>query len=103
MLQPFDHDPNEKNKHKFMVQSMFAPDGPMASQDQLVSETYRILLQFVFILFVYIFLYWRCTKCYIDIQYHAEQYSVWNHQILNIKSSRYSEGICNYSVHYSGK
>ncbi|CAL1535670.1 unnamed protein product [Lymnaea stagnalis] len=26
MLQPFDYDPNEKNKHKFMVQSMFAPD-----------------------------------------------------------------------------
>lgn len=27
MLQPFDYDPNEKNKHKFMVQTMFAPDG----------------------------------------------------------------------------
>ncbi|GAB6020379.1 hypothetical protein CHUAL_003087 [Chamberlinius hualienensis] len=27
MLQPFDYDPNEKNKHKFMVQTMFAPNG----------------------------------------------------------------------------
>lgn len=27
MLQPFSYDPNEKNKHKFMVQTMFAPDG----------------------------------------------------------------------------
>jgi hypothetical protein len=27
MLQPFTYDPNEKNKHKFMVQTMFAPDG----------------------------------------------------------------------------
>lgn len=27
MLQPFDYNPNEKNKHKFMVQTMFAPDG----------------------------------------------------------------------------
>ncbi|XP_019640228.1 PREDICTED: vesicle-associated membrane protein-associated protein B/C-like isoform X5 [Branchiostoma belcheri] len=27
MLQPFDYDPQEKNKHKFMVQSMFAPEG----------------------------------------------------------------------------
>lgn len=27
MLQPFEYDPNEKNKHKFMVQTMFAPDG----------------------------------------------------------------------------
>lgn len=25
MLQPFDYDPNEKSKHKFMVQSLFAP------------------------------------------------------------------------------
>ncbi|TRY96100.1 hypothetical protein DNTS_025487 [Danionella cerebrum] len=25
MLQPFDYDPSEKNKHKFMVQSIFAP------------------------------------------------------------------------------
>ncbi|XP_068119867.1 vesicle-associated membrane protein-associated protein B/C [Hyperolius riggenbachi] len=25
MLQPFDYDPNEKSKHKFMVQSMYAP------------------------------------------------------------------------------
>jgi vesicle-associated membrane protein-associated protein A len=35
MLQPFDHDQNEKNKHKFMVQSMFAPDGTIENQDQL--------------------------------------------------------------------
>ncbi|XP_013789478.1 vesicle-associated membrane protein-associated protein B-like [Limulus polyphemus] len=27
MLQPFDYDPSEKNKHKFMVQTMFAPEG----------------------------------------------------------------------------
>ncbi|XP_028282723.1 VAMP (vesicle-associated membrane protein)-associated protein A, like [Parambassis ranga] len=29
MLQPFDYDPNEKSKHKFMVQTIFAP--PMVS------------------------------------------------------------------------
>ncbi|XP_071521679.1 vesicle-associated membrane protein-associated protein A [Panulirus ornatus] len=27
MLQPFDYDPHEKNKHKFMVQSLFAGEG----------------------------------------------------------------------------
>lgn len=27
MLQPFEYDPNEKNKHKFMVQTMLAPEG----------------------------------------------------------------------------
>ena len=37
MLQPFDYDPNEKNKHKFMVQTMFAPDGTIDSQENLVS------------------------------------------------------------------
>lgn len=35
MLQPFEYDPSEKNKHKFMVQSMYAPDGKIESQDQL--------------------------------------------------------------------
>ncbi|KAL8619540.1 hypothetical protein ACOMHN_011891 [Nucella lapillus] len=35
MLQPFEYDPSEKSKHKFMVQSMFAPDGKIESQDQL--------------------------------------------------------------------
>ena len=34
MLQPFDYDPTEKNKHKFMVQTLFAPDN--VSQDVLV-------------------------------------------------------------------
>lgn len=38
MLQPFDYDPQEKNKHKFMVQTMFAPDGPIESQEQLWKE-----------------------------------------------------------------
>lgn len=37
MLQPFEYDPNEKNKHKFMVQTMYAPDGKIDNQEQLVS------------------------------------------------------------------
>jgi len=36
-LQPFDYDPLEKNKHKFMVQSMFAPEGEI-NQDTLWKE-----------------------------------------------------------------
>ncbi|KAK3611647.1 hypothetical protein CHS0354_021898 [Potamilus streckersoni] len=35
MLQPFEYDPQEKNKHKFMVQTMFAPEGKIDSQDAL--------------------------------------------------------------------
>jgi len=34
-LQPFEFDPNEKNKHKFMVQSMFAPEAGEINQDTL--------------------------------------------------------------------
>ena len=34
-LQPFEFDPNEKNKHKFMVQSMFAPETGKINQDTL--------------------------------------------------------------------
>ena len=44
MLQPFEYDPSEKNKHKFMVQSMFAPDGKVDSQDQLVSAAYYLFV-----------------------------------------------------------
>lgn len=36
MLQPFDYDPNEKNKHKFMVQTIFAPPNT-SDMDLLVS------------------------------------------------------------------
>lgn len=36
MLQPFDYDPNEKNRHKFLVQSLVVPDGPVANQEQWV-------------------------------------------------------------------
>lgn len=36
MLQPFDYDPNEKSKHKFMVQSLMAPPD-MTDMDFLVS------------------------------------------------------------------
>jgi len=37
MLQPFDYDPHEKNKHKFMVQSLYAPEGEV-NLDQLFKE-----------------------------------------------------------------
>ena len=37
-LQPFEFDPNEKNKHKFMVQSMFAPEVGEINQDTLVRD-----------------------------------------------------------------
>ncbi|XP_066996602.1 vesicle-associated membrane protein-associated protein B isoform X2 [Anabrus simplex] len=36
-LQPFEFDPNEKNKHKFMVQTMIAPEGDI-NMDSLWKE-----------------------------------------------------------------
>ena len=45
MLQPLVDDPRvdpkEKNKHKFMVQSMFAPEGPIESHEALVSNNIK--------------------------------------------------------------
>ena len=41
MLQPFEYDPNEKNKHKFMVQTMFAPGDKVDNLEQLVGEKSR--------------------------------------------------------------
>ena len=35
-LQPFDFDPQDKNRHKFMVQSMYAPPGEI-NQESLVN------------------------------------------------------------------
>ena len=43
-LQPFEYDPAEKNKHKFMVQSMFAPEGEEINQDTLVSTPLGLFL-----------------------------------------------------------
>lgn len=37
MLQPFDYDPNEKSKHKFMVQAIFAP-GTLSDTEALWKE-----------------------------------------------------------------
>ena len=42
MLQPFDYDPKEKSKHKFMVQTMFAPEGEV-DHETLVCNDYFIL------------------------------------------------------------
>lgn len=51
MLQPFDYDPNEKNKHKFMVQTIFAPPNT-SDMESLVSflvlnHFFRLLLRTV--------------------------------------------------------
>jgi len=36
MLQPFQYDPNEKNRHKFLVQTLIVPDGVTEIQESLV-------------------------------------------------------------------
>jgi len=37
MLQPFDHDSDENSRHKFMVQSMYAPEELTENHELLVS------------------------------------------------------------------
>lgn len=48
MLQPFQYDPNEKNKHKFMVQALFAPEGEF-NLEALVSSLFTFGMTFVVI------------------------------------------------------
>jgi len=36
MLQPFQYDPNEKNRHKFLVQTLVVPEGVAEVQESLV-------------------------------------------------------------------
>ena len=43
MLQPFEYDPNEKSKHKFMVQSMLAPPD-MIDMEGVVSWLFLLTL-----------------------------------------------------------
>ena len=43
MLQPFEYDPNEKNKHKFMVQSLIAPSEDV-DQENIVSTHFLQLV-----------------------------------------------------------
>lgn len=53
MLQPFEYDPNERNKHKFMVQSMYAPEGMLnleslwkdADKEQLMDSKLRCVFE----------------------------------------------------------
>jgi len=44
MLQPFEYDPNEKSKHKFMVQSMLAPPD-MTDMEGVVSSLFLLVLR----------------------------------------------------------
>lgn len=44
MLQPFEYDPKEKSKHKFMVQTMFAPEGQIDHETLVRGGCYFLTL-----------------------------------------------------------
>ena len=44
MLQPFEYDPKEKSKHKFMVQTMFAPEGQIDHETLVRDGCYFLTL-----------------------------------------------------------
>lgn len=50
MLQPFDYDPNEKSKHKFMVQTIYAPPN-ISDMEAVVSKNGIDLLVWAFFFF----------------------------------------------------
>lgn len=43
MLQPFDYDPNEKSKHKFMVQSLLAPPDMTDTEGVVSTDSCHLL------------------------------------------------------------
>lgn len=43
-LQPYDFDPTEKSKHKFMVQSVIAPEG---DTDDYLQDVVRIIFNYL--------------------------------------------------------
>lgn len=45
MLQPFDYDPNEKSKHKFMVQSLLAPPDMTDTEAVVSTDPCHLLSQ----------------------------------------------------------
>ena len=47
MLQPFEYDPKEKSKHKFMVQTMFAPEGEVDHETLVGDDLGRVNVQYI--------------------------------------------------------
>lgn len=75
MLQPFDYDPNEKSKHKFMVQSMLAPPD-MTDMEGVVS----LFLSLIFLtvcLSNKICLVHRCITVTVINSYFNRKYMYW--------------------------
>lgn len=50
MLQPFDYDPNEKSKHKFMVQTTYAP--PNISDLEAVVSKSKMTCVYIYVFFI---------------------------------------------------
>ena len=56
MLQPFEYDPKEKSKHKFMVQTMFAPEGEVDHETLVGCYTLFNTVSVLFNMYMYIVL-----------------------------------------------
>jgi len=79
MLQPFQYDPNEKNRHKFLVQTLVVPDGVTEIQESLVRKFILCTTFFAVYLatetFVYCLLVQSCTEVKVSlIQYVSYLY-----------------------------
>jgi len=70
MLQPFQYDPNEKNRHKFLVQTLIVPDEVTEIQESLVRK----------FIFVQVF---AVQFCFICITVHFFQIKIlWQHHLI---------------------
>lgn len=52
-LQPYDFDPNEKNKHKFMVQTIIAPDNNETDDPAVIAEIVSSSVLSIFVKFIF--------------------------------------------------
>ncbi len=67
MLQPFDYDPNEKSKHKFMVQTIFAPPG--ATDPEAMVNPVCVCVYCVFVCVLCVCVY--CVRVCVSVSVYS--------------------------------
>ncbi len=69
MLQPFDYDPNEKSKHKFMVQSLLAPPDMTDTEAVVSTDPCHLLSQG---------LLFTCSEAFLLVAYAHFLSTLWS-------------------------
>lgn len=103
MLQPFDYDPNEKSKHKFMVQSMFAPTDTSDMEAVVSTECFLLFLVIKKKMMRYRILGACISKC-VKVVFKGEwcfQGGLYFDYLYGFSSNFYFNILCNFPEYYS--